>query len=315
MPLAAKDAHGHAHDHDHPADGKHAHDATAAQHAVGEEHGVDEHDHFASSAKKDGTVPAASADQHDEPGHDDHGHDDHGEDGHGHGDHGDEDEGREFSVADFERSGVSVVTVGPGGIDGGVEFPGEVRPNADRIARIAPRFPGIVRDVRKRVGDRVARNETLAIVESENLAPFELKASLDGVVIEKRATPGEMMGREQAAFVIADPSTVWVIVQVPPGERGALKPGQTVRIAGAADGAAPGAVAYVAPVVDPPTRMMEARTELLNRDGAWLRASSSPRRCGTWHRRAWSCQALRCTRSKIVRRCSWRTASAACRVR
>ncbi len=46
--------------------------------------------------------------------------------------------------------GVQIAVVGPGRIDRGIELLGEVRPNGERLAHIVPRFPGIVREVRRK---------------------------------------------------------------------------------------------------------------------------------------------------------------------
>src|SRR5262249_3554709 len=79
--------------------------------------------------------------------------------------------------------GISVVEANPGKLDRGVQLLGEVRPNGDRLAHIVPRFPGIVRDVRKSIGDAVKSGETLAVIESsESLAPYELRTLLDGTI-------------------------------------------------------------------------------------------------------------------------------------
>lgn len=175
-----------------------------------------------------------------------------------------------FSVADFERAGVRLATAGPGEVDVGVELPGEVRPNADRIAHVAPRFPGLVREVRKYVGDRVRAGDVLAIIESENLAPFELKAALEGTIIDKHIAPGEAVTREQPAFIIADLSTVWVTVAVYQAVLPQIHVGQPVVIAASHGGAeTTGTVAYVAPIVDQATRTASARVVVRNEDGTW----------------------------------------------
>ena len=89
-----------------------------------------------------------------------------------------------------------------------------MRPNADRVAHIAPRFPGIVRDVRKRVGDEVQAGDVLAIVESESLSSYEVRAAFAGTVIARHIAPGEAARREEAAFIVADLSNVWVEINV-----------------------------------------------------------------------------------------------------
>ena len=185
---------------------------------------------------------------------------------HEHGDH----EERAFTVADFERSGVRLATAGPGEIDLGVELPGEVRPNADRIAHVAARFPGIVREVKKHVGDAVRAGDVLAVVESEHLAPYEVRAAFDGTVIDKHIAPGEAVDREEPAFIIADLSTVWVTISVYQSALADVRIGQPVVIqASHGNLEAPGRVAYISPVVDQATRTANARVVLPNADGAW----------------------------------------------
>jgi cobalt-zinc-cadmium efflux system membrane fusion protein len=192
---------------------------------------------------------------------------------HGHADaHGHEDAhaATPFGVAEFERHGVRVVTAAAGTVDVGVDLPGEVRPNGERLAHLAPRVPGLVREVRKRAGDRVLAGDVLAIVESETLAPFELRAAFDGVVVDRHVAPGEAVDPDSPAFIVADLSTVWVEVHVYQSALPALRVGQPVRVVAAAGAAeAEGRVSYIAPVVDQATRTASARVELPNPAGAW----------------------------------------------
>ncbi len=175
-----------------------------------------------------------------------------------------------FDVAAFERAGVRLATAGPGVVDVGVELPGEVRPNGDRLAHVAPRFAGVVREVRKHVGDPVRAGDVLAVIESEHLAPFELRAAFAGTVVDKHVVPGEVVTRDQPAFVIADLSTVWIVLAVYPDALPHVRDGTPVAIAASHGGLeASGTVDYVAPVVDPATRTASARVVLPNPSGAW----------------------------------------------
>ena len=185
-------------------------------------------------------------------------------------DHEDPAHEQEFTVNDFAREGVTLVTAGPGTVDRGVELPGEVRPNADRIAHIAPRFPGIVQEVRVHVGDRVRAGDVLAIVESEQLAKFEIRAAFDGTVIDKHIAPGEAIGNDDTAFIVADLSAVWVILDVYQDALSLVGVGRPVRIvASHGDLSADGSVSYVSPIVDQATRTAQARVVLPNADGRW----------------------------------------------
>jgi cobalt-zinc-cadmium efflux system membrane fusion protein len=175
-----------------------------------------------------------------------------------------------FRVADFERAGVTLATAGPGVVDFAIELPGEVRPNADRTAHVAPRFPGTVREVRVGIGDRVRAGDVLAVLESDTLARFELRAAFEGTVVDKHVALGEVADRSTAAFVIADLSTVWVDVSVYQDDLDRVRAGRPVRITtGDNLGEAEASVSYVSPIVDQATRTAMARTVLPNAAGAW----------------------------------------------
>jgi multidrug efflux pump subunit AcrA (membrane-fusion protein) len=73
-----------------------------------------------------------------------------------------------------ERIGLETATAGPGTIASSATFPGEVLLNPDRLAHVVPRAAGIVREVRKTLGERVEADEILAWIESDALAEAKL---------------------------------------------------------------------------------------------------------------------------------------------
>lgn len=210
------------------------------------EHGEGKEEHDAGADKK-----AA----HKEAGHDEHGHG----------------EAAELTIDKLEHAGVTFSEVGPGHVDDGVQLLGTVHPNGDRLAHITPRFPGIVREVKRNVGDTVPAGEVLAIVESsESLSPYELRTLIDGMVIEKHLTRGEAVDRDKQAFVIADLSSVWVELSIYQRDLDRVRVGETVRVrAGEQGPQAEGTIAYITPGVDESTRTATARVVLPNPEGRW----------------------------------------------
>lgn len=175
-----------------------------------------------------------------------------------------------FTVADFERFGVRFASAAPGMVDTDVELPGEVRPNAERTAHLAAQFPGRVREVRARVGDAVRAGQTLAIIDSDTLAPYPLTTAIDGTVIDRHVTAGETVGPGAPAFVVADLDTVWVEINVYQKDLAAVRIGERVRVLGGHGiGDAEGTVSYVSPVLDQATRTAIARVVLPNATGMW----------------------------------------------
>ncbi len=195
-------------------------------------------------------------------------HDDHDERAGEQGEH--HDAAPTARVAVLERFGVTLATAGPGTVDPGLELPGEIRPDATRTAHVAARFAGVARSVRARVGEAVRRGDVLAVVGSQTLAPYELRAPFDGVIVNSLLVTGEMADPATAAFVVADLGTVWAEISVYQKHLAHVRPGQRVRITagyGVAD--AEGTVSYVSPILDETTRTATARAVLSNPDGRW----------------------------------------------
>ena len=175
-----------------------------------------------------------------------------------------------FSISDFAKLGVTVMTAGPGTVDIGLDLPGEIRPNGDRIAHITARFSGVVRDVRAGVGDRVRAGDTLAMIESENLSVYAITAPFDGTVIDRHLALGETVGQERPIFILADLSSVWLEVNVHQHALAHIAPGRSVtmrEVAGTRSTQAE--ISYVSPIIDQETRTATARAVLTNSDGRW----------------------------------------------
>lgn len=95
-------------------------------------------------------------------------------DGHGHPEgakRGGHEEGVVWLSPEARKTfGIEVAEAGPGKLERTITLPGEVRLNADRVAHIVPRVSGMVREVRKNLGDAVTPGEVIAILDSKDLA-------------------------------------------------------------------------------------------------------------------------------------------------
>ncbi len=87
----------------------------------------------------------------------------------GHEDHADE-RVVHIADADLEALGIVIETAGPGRLTVTAELPGEVQVDGDRMAHVAPRVGGVVREVRASLGDTVRRGQLLAVLSSRELA-------------------------------------------------------------------------------------------------------------------------------------------------
>ena len=143
---------------------------------------------------------------------------------------------------------------------------GAVQPNQESLVQVTPRFPGIVRDVRKRIGDQVQKGDVLAVVESnQSLTPYELKVSLAGTIIDRQITLGEYASEQKPAFVVADLSTVWVDFSVYRRDMKRVNIGDQIFIdVGDGEPAIEGKISYLSPVGSSDTQSALARAVVTN---------------------------------------------------
>lgn len=177
-------------------------------------------------------------------------------------------EGVALSDAKVEAAGIELAKASAGVLRDSLLLNGIVQPNQESLVQVTPRFPGIIRDVRKRIGDVVQKGDILAIVESnQSLTPYELKAALAGTVIDRQTTLGEYVSEQKPAFVIADLSTVWVDFSVYRRDLKRVSIGDEVLI-DPADGGQPieTKISYLSPVGSSDTQSALARAIVPNRE-------------------------------------------------
>lgn len=96
-----------------------------------------------------------------------------------------------------------------------------------------------------------------------------LTSTVGGVIIEKNVTQGEVVSPEKTLFMVADLSTLWVLIDVYEKDMFRLKVGSPVKVSVAAfpDKAFKGKISYIADVVDEKTRTEKARVTIDNARG------------------------------------------------
>lgn len=174
-------------------------------------------------------------------------------------------------VAAARRAGVTVEAAGPATIVETLAVYGRVKLDSNRVARVAPRFAGLVREARKSVGDTVSAGEVVAVIEAnQSLAPFEVRAPIAGLVTERTTATGEAATEGAVLYTVTDYSSVWIDLNLPPREAARVRLGQSVALQPNDGGpAAAGKIAWLAPVADPETQTLTARVIQPNSDGRW----------------------------------------------
>ncbi len=96
-------------------------------------------------------------------------------------------------------------------------------------------------------------------------ARHEVRAPIDGQVVERTATRGDLVGPDQAPmFTLTDPGLVWVLAEVPESRVADVVVGSeaSVHVAHLPVLDCRGAVTFLAPRLDPGTRTLQARIEV-----------------------------------------------------
>ncbi|MGB3941555.1 MAG: efflux RND transporter periplasmic adaptor subunit, partial [Candidatus Manganitrophaceae bacterium] len=116
----------------------------------------------------------------------------------------------------------------------------------------------------------LSRNDLDNVSKGEGLARYELRAPLDGIVIEKRITVGEAIKEDADIFVIADLSTVWGDITVYAKDLRAVRLGQTVTVRSKELGEeATGKISFIGPLVGEQSRAASAHVDIPNPKGLW----------------------------------------------
>jgi cobalt-zinc-cadmium efflux system membrane fusion protein len=110
--------------------------------------------------------------------------------------------------------------------------------------------------------DRLAQS---GVIESINL----VKATIPGEIVERKINKGQVVQPSDGLFTIADLSTLWAISEVPESNSYFIRKGQkaTVRIPALRNQEIEGIVKHVDSIVNPQTRTVVVRMEIVNKTG------------------------------------------------
>lgn len=177
-------------------------------------------------------------------------------------------EGRlQMSPEIARRMGVEVAPAGPQTIHETVGVYGSIKPDPNQIAHLHARYPGVIQQIDLDLGDRVERGEVIAIVQAnDSLQSYELHAPITGLVVDIHANEGELAGAE-SLLTLANYETVWVELDLFPGQIRHIKPGQVVSVS-SGDLSADTTISYLNPG-EGQTPFVMARASLDNPDQLW----------------------------------------------
>lgn len=174
-----------------------------------------------------------------------------------------------ISDVKLAAAGAIFAEAGPATLSDTLSFNGVLRANQEAVVQVTPRFPGIVRSIKKRIGDSVSKDEQLAAIESnQSLTVYELEAPISGTVIDRQISLGEYASEQKPSFVVADLSTIWVDLSVYRQDIKRVRIGDEVLIDPDDGGEeVKDTISYLAPIGSSDTQTALARVVLPNPNG------------------------------------------------
>lgn len=196
---------------------------------------------------------------------------DHEEKSSGHQEEGEEHGDKtQISKESVEAMKIAVLSAGAAKVHQTVSLTGKITLNQNRTAQVKARFAGIVRDVKKNIGDKVKKGETLALIESnESLQVYSVASPLEGIVIARNTNIGDVADAEPI-FIVSDLKQLWAEFFVFSRDLDRIKPGQKVDVKSLTDGTSTEATLdNLLPTAESSSQTVIARVVVDNADNQW----------------------------------------------
>lgn len=148
---------------------------------------------------------------------------------------------------------------------------GRISENLNKTAKVTGTLEGRLVTLNFDLNDRVRAGEVVGLVQTPELLgkPLELKSPIDGVVMERKRTVGELIGRETEIYTISDPADLWLLAEIKERDLGLVRAGQDAvfTVLAYPGEAFHGKIVLVGNRVEPGTRTLEVRIAVDNSDG------------------------------------------------
>jgi multidrug efflux pump subunit AcrA (membrane-fusion protein) len=176
-----------------------------------------------------------------------------------------------LTKANLEHVEIKTEPVARGTLSTTLRAPGRVSANLNKTAKVVATLEGRVNKLNFDINDRVKVGDILGTVEAPELIgkQLELKAPIDGVVMERKVAGGELVDKSKELFTISDPAQLWVIAEVKERDAGSLRVGQeaTFEVLSYPGERFHGNIVRLGSEIEKESRTLEARIEVDNSDG------------------------------------------------
>ncbi|HVU18306.1 MAG TPA: efflux RND transporter periplasmic adaptor subunit [Candidatus Didemnitutus sp.] len=169
------------------------------------------------------------------------------------------------------RVKIASETVTRGNLGMTLKAVGRVSENLNKTAKVTSTLEGRLSKLTVDLNDPVKAGDVLGLVQTPELLgkPLELKAPINGVIIQRRSTVGELIGKDTEIYTISDPTDLWVLAEVKERDIAAVHVGQeaTFTVLAYPSESFHGKVMLLGNRVETESRTLEVRVAVANPDG------------------------------------------------
>jgi cobalt-zinc-cadmium efflux system membrane fusion protein len=166
-----------------------------------------------------------------------------------------------------EETGIETEIAGAATIHETASLTGRIQTDPNRLSRVRPRFPGLVKTVLRNLGDEVEAGDVLATVQSnESLQTYSVRSPIGGTIVRRDIQVGESTG-DKLLFIVTDLSVVWVELDVFSRDLARVRPGQEAAIETFDGHRVNGVIDWISPLAAHASQSVRARVPLSNPDG------------------------------------------------
>lgn len=197
-----------------------------------------------------------------------------GSGGHGHGsdDNHDENDGLvRISDVGLETSRIDVKVAKKEGLQLSLEVNGYIIPNPYHTSNLRPRYPGVVKKVHVKLGQRVKKGQKLATVQANGSETnFDIVASFPGVIFEKDLVIGQFVSVSHEMFKVSNLSSVWAELSIPENFVQRIRKGMKTTVRNwDGDASFTGSISYLSSIIYEDSQSIMARVVIDNKTANW----------------------------------------------
>lgn len=177
----------------------------------------------------------------------------------------------ELSEEIVKQLGVPIAKAASGQVETYLAMFGKIDLHPEKALHLHSKYPGVVHEVYKSIGDIVKVGTALARIENNvGVQTSDLVSTINGVVIEKKIASGQSINEEIEAFTVADTSIVMATLVAYARDMNRIAIGQNVSLQSSKNGPEELAtISYISPILDEKTRTGKVQFYLKNENGLW----------------------------------------------